>query len=171
MCAKTLLFNIFLSDLPAKLLTPDCRPAKLIHSKPLGCIAWADDILLLSETNEGLQSMLSKLIEYSSENHMEINSKKTEGMIFNKTGRFIRTAYKLNDVHIYTTNSYKYLGFLMTPSGVISHGLTDLKNRATRTYYKLKQKLGNLFRRHVNMTIFLYNTLIRPILLYASDFW
>ena len=166
-----LLFNIFLSDLPDKLVTPECRPAKFIHSKPLGCIAWADDILLLSETNEGLQNMLSKLIEYSSENHMEINSKKTEGMIFNKTGKFIRTAYKLNDDRIYTTNSYKYLGFLMTPSGVISHGLSDLKDRAIRAYYKLKQKLGYLFRQNVNMTLFLYNSLVRPILLYASDFW
>ena len=110
--------------------------------------------------------MLSKLIEYSSENHMEINSKKTEGMIFNKTGRFIRTAYKLNDDRIYTTNSYKYLGFLMTPSGVISHGLSDLKDRAIRAYYKLKQKLGYLFRQNANMTLFLYNSLVRPILLY-----
>ena len=166
-----LLFNIFLSDLPDMLLNPNCHPVKLTNSKSLGCIAWADDILLLSETNEGLQNMLSKLSDYSSKNHMEINCKKTEGMIFNKTGRFVRTAYKLKDTFIYTTNSYKYLGFLMTPSGVVSHGLTDLKNRAMRAYYKLKQKLGKFFRRHINITLQLYNALVRPILLYASDYW
>ena len=74
------------------LLNPDCHPVKSTNSKSLVCIAWADDILLLSETNEGLQNMLSQLSDYSSKNHMERNCKKTEGMIFNKTGRFVRTA-------------------------------------------------------------------------------
>ena len=166
-----LLFNIFLSDFPDTLLNSECRPVKLTNSKVIGCIAWADDILLLSESNEGLQNMLSKLNEYSSKNHMEINCKKTEGMIFNKTGKFFRTVYKLEDKLIHTTNSYKYLGFLMTPSGVVSHGLVDLKNRAIRAYYKLKQKLGYFFRRNINITLKLYNALVRPILLYASDYW
>ena len=31
---------------------------------------------------------------------------------------------------VYTTNSYKYLGFVITPSGEITSGLKDLKDRA-----------------------------------------
>lgn len=166
-----LLFNIFLSDFPETLLNLDCTPVRLTNANTIGCIAWADDIVLLSESNEGLQNMLSKLNEYASKNHMGINCKKTEAMIFNKTGRFVRTVYKLGDKLIHTTNSYKYLGFLMTPSGVISHGLVDLKNRAARAYYKLKQKLGYFFRRNIDVTLKLYNALVRPILLYASDYW
>ena len=166
-----LLFNIFLSDFPEILLNSECSPVKLTNSKIIGCIAWADDILLLSECNEGLQNTLLKLSTYASEKHMEINCKKTHGMIFNKTGKFIRTVYKLDNKLIHTTNSYKYLGFLMTPSGVVSHGLVDLKNRAMRAYYKLKQKLGHFFRRSIDVTLKLYNTLVRPILLYASDYW
>ena len=116
--------------------------------------------------------MLSKLCKYSSNNYLEINCKKTEVMIFNKTGKFLRTAYKLNSqTSIYTTNTYKYLGFLITPSGAISHGLSDLKDRALRAYYKLKHKLENTFRKDISTTIFLFNALIKPILLYASDFW
>ena len=87
-----LLFNIFLSDFPELLLSAGCCPAKLTNSKVIGCIAWADDILLLSETNDGLQNMLHALGEYSSKNFMEINYTKTKGIIFNKTGKFIKTA-------------------------------------------------------------------------------
>ena len=166
-----LLFNIFLADLPDILLSAECQPAKLTNSKILGCLAWADDLLLLSESNKGLQCMLSKLCDYSSSNYLEINCKKTEAMIFNKTGKFFRSAYKLKKSFIYTTNAYKYLGFLITPSGALTHGLSDLKDRALRAYYKLKRKLENTFRKDVNTTIFLFNALIKPILLYASDFW
>ena len=166
-----LLFNIFLSDLPELLLNAGCCPAKLTNSNVIGCIVWADDILMLSETKDGLQNMLHILGEYSSKNFMDINYTKTKGIIFNKTGKIIKTAYKLKDAFIYSTNSYKYLGLMITPSGALIHGLADLKDRAMRAYYKLKQKLGHLFRRHINITIHLYNTLVRPILLYASDYW
>ena len=126
---------------------------------------------MLSETKDGLQNMLHILGEYSSKNFMDINYTKTKGIIFNKTGKIIKTAYKLKDAFIYSTNSYKYLGLMITPSGALIHGLADLKDRAMRAYYKLKQKLGHLFRRHINITLHLYNTLVRPILLYASDYW
>ena len=36
---------------------------------------------------------------------------------------------------------------------------------------KLKKKLGHLFRKHPTTTLKLFDALVRPILLYASDFW
>ena len=166
-----LLFNIFLSDLPKIFLGPECQPAKLNNAQPVSCLVWADDVVLLSESNKGIQEMISKLAKYSSTNYLEINVEKTKGMIFNKSGRFNRMTYKLNNQFIHTTNSYKYLGFIMTPSGEINSGLKDLKVRALRAYYKLKRKLGYLFRRNISTTLFLFDALIKPILLYASDFW
>ena len=55
----------------------------------------------------------------------------------------------------------------MTTSGGITQGLADLKDRALQAFYKL----GNSFRQDVSTTLFLYSTLVRSILLYASDFW
>ena len=68
--------------------------------------------------------------------------------------------------NIETTKTYKYLGFLFTPSGEISSGLRDLKERAMRAYQKLKQKLGFYFRLHPLTTISLFDSLVKPILLY-----
>ena len=166
-----LLFNIFLSDLPELLISPECQPVTLANSEPLGGLFWADDVVMLSESNEGLNEMLKILDNYSRQNLIEINTNKTKGMIFNKSGRFYRRVYKMGNEFISTTNSYKYLGFIFTPSGEIHSGLKDLKDRALRAYYKLKQELGQYFRLHLNTTIFLFNSLIKPILLYSSDFW
>ena len=165
-----LLFNIFLSDLPKIFHGTECRPA-MLNNERLSCLLWADDLVLLSESNEGIQEMISKLGKYSSMNNLEINVEKTKAMIFNKSGRLNMMTYKLDNQFIRTTNSYKYLGFIITPSGEILSGLKDLKVRALRAFYKLKWKMRHLFKQHLSMTLFLFEVLIKPILLYASDFW
>ena len=166
-----LLFNIFLADLPEYLSGVACNPVKLHESNHVSCIMWADDIVLLSESEEGLQSMLDSLSLYTKKNGMQINEKKTKAMIFNKSGKYIRRSFNFDNERIFTTNSYKYLGFIVTPSGEITTGLNDLKDRALKAYYKLKKTMGFYFRLHPKVTLHLFDILIKPILLYNSDFW
>ena len=102
---------------------------------------------------------------------MALNIKKTKIMIFNKTGRHIRENFYFGQDRLMSTRQYKYLGFLVTPSGEISSGLKDLKDRALRAFYKLKTKMGSTFRTQPSLTVKLFRSLIEPILLYASDLW
>ena len=67
--------------------------------------------------------------------------------------------------------SYKYLGFLVTPSGEISSGLKDLRDRAFKAYMKIKNDLGPSFNQDIPVLLNLIDSLVKPILLYASDFW
>ena len=166
-----LLFNIFLADLPQCISGDECNPVKIHGGTHVSSIIWADDIILLSESESGLQSMLDSLSQYTKENGMQINVDKTKVMIFNKTGRFFRRCFYFGDTNLFSTNSYKYLGFIVTPSGEILSGLNDLKDRALRAYFKLKKAMGNYFRLYPKVTIHLFDTLIKPILLYNSDFW
>ena len=55
--------------------------------------------------------------------------------------------------------------------GGISSGLKDLKDRGIKALYKIKHQLGPLFLQHPKVTIKIFDTLVKPILLYASDFW
>ena len=166
-----LLFNIFLSDLPKIFERPECQPIKINDFRRLGSLIWADDVVLLSESDNGLQEMISKLGLYAISNHLEVNEEKTKALVFNKTGRFIKAVYKIGDKFIHCTKSYKYLGFIFTPSGEITTGLKDLKARALRSYYKMKGKLGHFFRLYPLISLKLFNAMIKPVLLYASDFW
>ena len=137
----------------------------------MGCIIWADDILLMSKSEEGLKNMLLALGKYSEENGMTINTKKTQTIIFNKGGRHIRRNFLVGHDRLESTREYKYLGFVVTPSGEINTGLKDLKNRALRAFSKLKKKMGVYFRKYPLIAIKLFRSLVEPILLYASDFW
>ena len=164
-----LLFNIFMADVSKRLgeengvyLDKDAKTSAMI---------WADDIILLSETEKGLQDLLNKLSEYCEENELTINIDKTKIMIFNKTGRLIRRDFFMDNEKIENVREYKYLGLLFTPSGEIKSALDDLRARALKAYWGLKGKLGTFFSKHVIETMHLFDTLVRPILTYASDFW
>ncbi len=166
-----LLFNIFLSDLQAKLETTGNTPAEISPNETLGCLIWADDLLLLSQTETGLNNMLNTLNKFSQDNGLTVNMDKTKVMIFNKTGRHMRRNFYIGNQKVETTREYKYLGFKITPSGGINSGLTDLKDRALKAFFKLRNKMGPLFQYCPPITIKLFETLVKPILLYCSDFW
>ena len=66
---------------------------------------------------------------------------------------------------------YKYLGFLLTPSGEINSGFKDLRDRALKAYMGLKNSLETSFNQDIKTTLTLIDMMIKPILLYNSDFW
>ena len=67
-----LLFNLFLSDLAKQFDTMD-KPK--LGNKGINSLFWADDLVLFSETKEGLDKLLKTLESYCLENHLMINTK------------------------------------------------------------------------------------------------
>ena len=76
--------------------------------------------------------MIKTLEDYANENKLTINADKTKVMIFNKTGRLMKRLCYINGAPLESVRSYKYLGFLLTPSGEIISGLQDLRERALK---------------------------------------
>jgi hypothetical protein len=54
------LFNIFINDISASFNTEECKPSELLNSR-VGSHAFADDLLIISESKEGLQNSVNKL--------------------------------------------------------------------------------------------------------------
>ena len=164
-----LLFNIFIADLAIKL---DMVEGKVkVNNMEISSIFWADDIVMFSESENGLRTMIKVLEEYVMENKLKVNVDKTKVMIFNKTGRLMKRIYHINGTQLENVRSYKYLGFLLTPSGEINSGLQDLRERALKAFMTLKNRLGLSFNQDVETTLVLVDAMIKPILLYNSDFW
>ena len=115
--------------------------------------------------------MLSTVETYCEENKLIINTDKTKCMIFNKTGRLLRNKFHLSGVELENVRSYKYLGVLFMPSGEIKSGLHDLCDRAFKAFMKLRNQMGSSFNQTPIITLDLFDTMIKPILLYSSDFW
>ena len=70
-----LLFNLFLSDLVKKLDT--IRDKIGLENLSINALFWADDLILMSETKEGLEYFLKILEKYCNEKRLAVNTKKT----------------------------------------------------------------------------------------------
>ena len=165
-----ILFNLFMADLAKKLEMAEGK-VKINNNTNISSIFWADDIILLAEGDKGLNTMIKILEKYSNEHKLKINTDKTKVMIFNKTGRLMKRLYHINGVQLENVRSYKYLGFLLTPSGEINSGLQDLRDRALKAFMGLKTTLGLSFNKDIETTLNLIDAMVKPILLYNSDFW
>ena len=117
------LFNIFLADIQGITEKVQCEPVQISGDLNLGCLirAYSYSYYLW------LKNMLDALNSYTTKNGMTLNIKKTKVMIFNKGGRHIRREIRFGKDKLETTRQYKYLGFMVTPSGEITTGLKDLR--------------------------------------------
>ena len=164
-----LLFNIFMAGLAKSLSATDL--GLKLESKKINSLFWADDIVLVTESSSELEKLLKLVSEYCNANKLTINCKKTKCLIFNKTGRLCREKITMNGTQLDNVREYKYLGFVFTPSGEIRTGLQDLRDRAFKSFQALKNKMGDSFNRDIETALNLYDSMIKPILTYASDFW
>ena len=74
------MFNVFINDIPKNFENNKSTPLKLIDSN-IGCLLFADDLLILSETKKGLQHSLNNLSNYCDNWQLDINVNKTKSMI------------------------------------------------------------------------------------------
>ena len=118
-----LLFNIIITDLLLKLNAESNIVIHDVHYT--NCLLWADDVVLFSDNEEELRSLLQHLHEYCTESKLVINHDKSKCMIFNKTGRLIRSPFFLGGKRLENVRSYKYLGIVFTPSGEIKSALDE----------------------------------------------
>jgi hypothetical protein len=88
-----------------------------LQDKKISCLLYADDLILISDSEQGLQDRLNILHKYCKDWCMKININKTKVIIFNKSGRMITRNFNINNQSIECVKTYKYLGIMLTASG------------------------------------------------------
>ena len=102
------LFSLYMNDL-IELFDMTCDPVKL-DNRDLSCLLYADDIVRLSSSSDGLQKLLDKLSVFCRKWDLKVNVDKTKIMIFNKAGKVLKGYHFLyNEQYITQCSEYKYL--------------------------------------------------------------
>jgi hypothetical protein len=78
---------------------------------------YADDVVLLSTTEKGIQSCVDKSSKFAKDWKMTINTNKTKMLVFNKGGRLKNINIKYNNSSIECVQKYTYLGVVFIASG------------------------------------------------------
>ena len=168
-----LLFNLYINKLPS-VYDEQCDPV-YIGSKPVHCLMWADDCVVMSTTETGLQRSINKTVEHFTKLGLTVNKKKTKCVIFNPSGwgpsRFPKIKFHIDNQLLENVDHYTYLGVMFKPSGSVDMAVKELLVKANRAYFSLSSLLYENKKMKIDRSVELFDSLVTPVSLYASQFW
>ena len=130
----------------------------------LCCCQNADDIVLLSESAQGLQNLLNKLKICCDKWNLQVNINKSKVMIFNKFWKISKGhnfSYDGNTVSL--VNEYKYLGIIFKPSGSFTEAINQLAKKASKAIFCIRKSLCSE-NMNVVLHMKLFDSCVKPIL-------
>ena len=164
------LFSLFINDLVEQLKTK-CSTVAAETSR-FNSLLYADDMVLIAESEDKLQEILSELNSWCYQWRIKINEEKSKVVHFRK-GKAKQTEYefKLNKVIIEKKSSYKYLGIWFDENMKFDLCIKTLADSAGRALGATINKFKSL--KNVGFSTFtkLYNCTVTPILEYGSSVW
>jgi hypothetical protein len=129
------LFKLFVNDIP-NIFDDSCSPVSLLTRK-LHCLLYVNDLVLLSESPQGLQNSLTKLSHYCDEWGLQINISKTKSLVFNNTGRTTSHEFYINNIPIENCRNYVYLGVTFSISGSFTEAKYNLCHKGLKALFKV----------------------------------
>ena len=164
------LFNIYINDLPDKLKgTGRSDETPTLSGKPINCLLYADDLVVLSLSREDLQMKLKQLDEYCKMWKMDINVEKTKVVIFSKK-YFQAENFYIGENTIEQVRQYKYLGLLVTDNFNLKNTESNIHDRARKALFSFN-KINQNCELTPRIRLALFEKIIEPILLYGCEIW
>ena len=132
-----ILFALFLNDLQDNLFEGGSKGINL-WDITICALLYADDLVLIAETEYDLKLQMDILGNYAHKYKMEINSKKTKVMIFNERNKTkSETAFSKIGTHvIMVTDQYKYLGIIISNNGSFKNHTKMILEKAEKCMYE-----------------------------------
>ena len=164
-----LLFNLYINDIGTYLnSTPE--PNLTLQGELINHFLYADDLVILSESKEGLQEQLNRLHKFATDKDLTVNAKKSMIMIFNRAGRLLKEKLSYNEKELKVVQSFPYLGIDISASGSLTAGAKHLRIKARKAMYSLFKTILQ-FQLSFSNTVKLFHTYIEPIILYNVENW
>jgi hypothetical protein len=148
----------------------------MIAGRRVPLLMYADDVVLLASTQSELKAMMTIASDFARRNRFEYNGKKSGVMIFNAKADAVQTARQTNwelfGKTVKVVDSYTYLGTITTTkegdwTAHVLDAITRAKRRSNDLLYMCRYDKGMRPR----TAITLWQSLVRPILEYASEIW
>ena len=157
-----LLFNLFVNDIFN--ILKHGGSLNLDNEQTFNALMYADDLIIMSSTKDGLQKSLDALNEFGKKWKLNINHNKTKCMTK-------KDNFTMDSKNIANTKVFKYLGITINCKNcTFTKTLTDLSTKASKSIYSTFSKIP-IKLVPVKTMLNLFDTCIIPILLYGSEVW
>ena len=142
--------------------------ADVVHT-----LLYTDDLVLVAESPEDLQTQLNILKDFTDDIKMEVNIDETKVMVLRKNKRKSHTqiTWFLGEQELQECDSYKYLGVTIKSNGSFNEHVENINSKAGKAYYSLISKCKDFNGLQPRLFLYLFDQTIIPILNYASEIW
>lgn len=167
------LFNIFIEDLPNYL---DKSKGVKIDDTMICHLLQADDLVLMSETTAGLQTLIDGLNRFCKVWQIIVNLEKTDIMIFNKQYEYKPhcSTFLLNGIVIKESDKYKYLGTLFSnKKDIFCDNVMFIRDKAMKTIATIFRYARHAFGSQLSFQLMMkiYDAQVRPVMEYGAEIW
>ena len=162
---SVLLFN-FVMEKVTKVIE-NGEGAKL-NGQNINNLTYADDVDLIAESREDILRLVMPFQEVANKVGLQINFGKTKILKMSREGG--DGSLVINDKEIEEVEEFKYLGTTVTNKNDMKTEILIRITAANRCYFSL---ISIMKKRSVSKKtkLRLYNTIIRPVVLYACETW
>ena len=169
------LFSIYLNDLENFLDRPDlgidfeCNNDEFYTYFKLIVLLYADDTVLLADSEIALQRLLDSFHNYCSTWKLTVNINKTKVVVFGAKKTDIME-FRLSGKIVEIVDRYKYLGVIFSGSRSFLNCRKHIVEQAKKAMHLLFCRINNLYL-PVDLQLQLFDHTVLPILTYACEIW
>ena len=168
------LFGIYIDEITDFIA---CKGGKgvAMGDMQVSILLYADDIVLLSESEHDLQKHLNALDDFCTQRGLVVNLAKTKVLIFHTSSRVRSKCHlTLSDKLVEVVGSYVYLGVTFSARSGKFSMTQAAKDRLTRGYASLsllERQCHHAYFQEPQTKGWLFDALVTPSLMYASIVW
>ena len=168
------LFGLYIDEI-ADFLTRDGGGAVDLSGTPVHIMLYADDIVLVSESQGGLQRHLQVLEDFCMQRGLTVNLGKTKVMIFHTSRQgMAHASFTFAGGPVEIVTSYVYLGVTFSTAATHFTMGSAAQDRLTRGYAALAMLERRCHQAHFQEPRtkgWLFDSLVTPSLMYAAAVW
>ena len=164
------LFGLYVDGLEKHLRETADIDAPHLFDALVPLLLYADDLILISTSAAGLQRQLDALQGFCQQRQLTVNLTKTKVVVF-EASKSECVDFVFNGRIVEQVESYRYLGFHFHATKNMSYGVSHLVSAARKAVHAMKRRCAHLHIRDPAMQCRLFNSLVLPILSYASEVW
>ncbi len=133
-------------------------------------LLYADDTIILSESEADLQRGLNSVEAYCKLWDLKLNASKCKIVIFSRGKVRKYPNFKLGSQNLEVVSNFLYLGLKLNFNNKMNIAQKDLNDRASRAMFALLKKCNSLSL-PPDIMVDLFDKMLLPIITYGSDIW
>ena len=141
-----------------------------IHHLHLYTLLYADDTIIMAESEQDLQTALDAVFSFCKLWYLELNISKTKVIIFSRGKVRKHIKFALDETELEVVDQYTYLGVTFNYNNTFYKSIERQISQAKKALFSLITKSRRLDV-PIDITLDLFDKLVLPILIYGSEVW